>query len=76
MRLQMLAPLVEACLRQTGHNALAEIRQNESLPGATVTARIRLRMNRMDNDEQGSGKPDNLPENVADFELYKSLGGA
>lgn len=75
-RLQMLAPLVEAYYRRPGHNALAEIRQNESLLDATVTDRQRLRMGRKDNDKQGSDKPDKLPENVADFELYKSLGGA
>lgn len=72
MRLQMLAPLVEAYFRRPGHNALAEIRQNESLLDATVTDRMRLRMNRKDS----SDKPDSLPENVADIELYRSLGGA
>ncbi|GII83283.1 hypothetical protein Ssi03_12730 [Sphaerisporangium siamense] len=75
-RLQMLAPLVEAYYRRPGHNALAEIRQNESLLGATVTDRMRLRMNRKDQDKQGPERPDSLPENVADFELYRSLGGA
>jgi hypothetical protein len=74
-RLQMLAPLVEAYFRRPGHNALAEIRQNESLLGATVTDRMRLRMNKAE-PKKDEGKPDSLPENVADFELYKSLGGA
>jgi hypothetical protein len=74
-RLQMLAPLVEAYFRRPGHNALAEIRQNESLLGATVTDRMRLRMNRKDSEKAGSDKPESLPENVADFELYRSLGG-
>ncbi|WP_371784709.1 phage terminase small subunit [Streptosporangium subroseum] len=73
MRLQMLAPLVEAYFRRPGHNALAEIRQNESLLGATVTDRMRLRMKKT---EKKGAKPDTLPENVADFELYRSLGGA
>lgn len=76
MRLQMLAPLVEAYFRRPGHNALAEIRQNESLLGATVTDRMRLRMNRKDSDKSGSDRPGELPESVADFELYRQLGGA
>lgn len=75
-RLQMLAPLVEAYYRRPGHNALAEIRQNESLLGATVTDRMRLRMNKKDNDQPANGKPDSLPENVADIELWRQLGGA
>ncbi|MGN9782754.1 hypothetical protein ACTMTF_15080 [Nonomuraea sp. ZG12] len=75
-RLQMLAPLVEAYYKRPGHNALAEIRQNESLLGATVTDRMRLRMNKKDNDQQGSEKPSSLPENVADMDLYRQLGGA
>lgn len=75
-RLQMLAPLIEAYYRRPGHNALAEIRQNESLLGATVTDRMRLRMNKANDQPKGSDKPDRLPESVADFELYKALGGA
>ncbi|MFF4414540.1 hypothetical protein ACFYY8_18600 [Streptosporangium sp. NPDC001559] len=75
MRLQMLAPLVEAYFRRPGHNALAEIRQNESLLGATITDRKRLRMG--EKPEPGDGKDGSeLPEGVADFELYKSPGGA
>jgi hypothetical protein len=74
-RLQMLAPLVEAYYRRPGHNALAEIRQNESLLGATVTDRMRLRMNRT-NEPVKPDKPDTLPENVADMELWRQLGGA
>ncbi|WP_052422511.1 hypothetical protein [Nonomuraea candida] len=75
-RLQMLAPLVEAYYRRPGHNALAEIRQNESLLGATVTDRMRLRMNKNNDQSKGSDKPDRLPENVADMDLYRQLGGA
>ncbi|MER5643938.1 hypothetical protein [Streptosporangium sp. NPDC002524] len=74
MRLQMLAPLVEAYFRRPGHNALAEIRQNESLLGATVTDRMRLRMNKA--EKKDDSKPDRLPENVADMDLYRSLSGA
>lgn len=74
-RLQTLAPLVEAYFRRPGHNALAEIRQNESLLGATVADRMRLRMNRKDQEKQDSGKSKELPENVADMELWRQLGG-
>ncbi|GAB1818243.1 phage terminase small subunit [Herbidospora sp. RD11066] len=73
-RLQMLAPLVEAYFRRPGHNALAEIRQNESLLGATVTDRMRLRMNKAE-PKKGDEVPDTLPENVKDLELYRSLSG-
>lgn len=66
-RLQMLAPLVSAYYRRPGHNALAEIRQNESLLGATMTDRMRLKM-----PTKGDGKaPDELPEDVADFMNYR-----
>jgi hypothetical protein len=76
-RLQMLAPLVEAYYRRPGHNALAEIRQNESLLGATVTDRMRLRMGKnADPSKDSAGRPDSLPENVADMDLYRQLGGA
>lgn len=73
MRLQMLAPLVEAFWKRPHHLTLAEIRQNESLLGATVTDRMRLRMNQK---PEGKSRPDRLPENVADMELYRQLGGA
>ncbi|MEU4726550.1 hypothetical protein AB0G06_43725 [Nonomuraea dietziae] len=75
-RLQMLAPLIEAYYRRPGHNALAEIRQNESLLGATVTDRMRLRMGKNSDQPKGPEKPSSLPENVADMDLYRSLGGA
>lgn len=74
MRLQMLAPLVESYFRRPHHLTLAEIRQNESLLGATVTDRKRLHMGRIETEKQS--KPDRLPENVADMELYRQLGGA
>ena len=63
MRLQMLAPLVEAYFKRAGHYALAEIRQNESLLGGTVMDRMRLRMGKKEADKD----PDELPEDVADF---------
>ncbi|MGW4412723.1 phage terminase small subunit [Nonomuraea sp. NPDC004702] len=59
--LQMSAPLIEAYYRRPGHNALAEIRQNESLMGATVTDRMRLWMGRESNDKAGADKPGRLP---------------
>jgi hypothetical protein len=66
-RLQMLAPLVDAYYRRPGHNALAEIRQNESLLGATVTDRMRLRMT----PKQDPKSPDELPPDVADFMSFR-----
>lgn len=42
--LQRLAMLVEAFVKRPGHNAAAEIRQTETLLGATVMDRLRLRM--------------------------------
>lgn len=66
MRLQMLAPLVEAYFRKPGHYSLAEIRQNESLLGGTVMDRMRLRMGKKEDDKN----PDDLPEEVADFMEY------
>lgn len=67
MRLQMIAPLVDAYFKKPGHYSLAEIRQNESLLGATVMDRMRLRMKPK---EDGKG-PDELPADVADFMNYR-----
>jgi hypothetical protein len=44
MRLRMLAPLVESYLLSPHHMKLAEIRQNESLLGATLTDRLKARI--------------------------------
>lgn len=66
-RLQMLAPLIAGYYRRPGHNALAEIRQNESLLGATVTDRMRLRMKGKDDGKS----PDDLPVDVADFMAFR-----
>lgn len=44
--------------------------------GATVTDRMRLRMNKTDNSQTGPDRSDSLPENVADMELHRQLGGA
>lgn len=66
LRLQMMAPLVEAYFKRPGHYILAELRQNESLLGATVLDRMRLRMGKKDE----SKNPDELPEDVADFMKY------
>ena len=66
--LQRLAILVEAFINKPGHYTAAEIRQQESLLGATVADRMRLRMGKRDN----SGKaPDDLPADVANFLKYQ-----
>ena len=44
MRLRMLVPLVESYMAVPHHMKLAEIRQNESLLGATYVDRLRGRM--------------------------------
>ena len=44
MRLQMLAPIVQAYHRRPGAAALSEIRMNEERLGATVVDRMRARM--------------------------------
>lgn len=44
MRLRMLAPLVQSYLEVPHHMKLAEIRQNESLLGATHTDRLKARI--------------------------------
>lgn len=44
MRLRMLVPLIEAYLSSPCERKLAEIRQNESLLGATTTDRLRARI--------------------------------
>jgi hypothetical protein len=67
MVLQRLAMLVEAYVKRPGHNAAAEIRQQESLLGATVLDRMRLRMKPKDDGKL----PDELPEDVADFMAFR-----
>ncbi|WP_157430018.1 hypothetical protein [Actinomadura oligospora] len=44
LRLQMLAPLVESYYRKPGHFVMSEIRQSESLLGATIADRMRLKV--------------------------------
>jgi len=73
LRLQMLAPLVEAYFRRPGHNALAEIRQNESLLGATIVDRMRLRMRIGEEVEHETIEAEIIREE--DDELYRELGG-
>ncbi|WP_445009388.1 phage terminase small subunit [Sphaerisporangium rufum] len=68
-------PLVEAYCRRPGHNALAEIRQNESLLGATVTDRMRPRMNRKDQDKQGPERPIRCPRTSPTSICGRSLAG-
>jgi len=74
LRLQMMAPLVEAYFRRPGHNALAEIRQNESLLGATLVDRLRMRMRIGEEIEE----PETIEAEIIreeDDELYRELGG-
>ena len=76
LRLQMLAKLVEkfATESRSAHLVLAEIRQNESLLGATIMDRMRLRMRALDGEE----KPETIRAEVIreeDDALYAELGG-
>lgn len=66
MVLQRLAMLVESFVKKPGHYVAAEIRQNESLLGATVLDRMRLRMKPKEDRD-----PNALPEDVADFMSYR-----
>lgn len=66
MVLQRTSMLVDAFVRKPGHYIAAEIRQNESLLGATVMDRMRLRMKPKEDKD-----PDALPEDVADFMNYR-----
>jgi hypothetical protein len=67
MVLKRLSMLIDAFVRKPGHYIAAEIRQNESLLGATVMDRMRLRMKPKDEGKD----PDELPEDVADFMSYR-----
>jgi hypothetical protein len=50
------------------HYVAAEIRQNETLLGATIADRMRLRMKAKDDK---ADTPDDLPEDVADFVKFR-----
>jgi hypothetical protein len=66
--LQRLAILVEQFMKKPGHYIAAEIRQQESLLGATVADRMRLRMKQKDDK---AGSPDELPPDVTDFMEFR-----
>jgi hypothetical protein len=72
-RLQMLAPLVEQYYKKPGHFVMAEIRQSESLLGATLTDRMRLKMVAL---KDKNTKPVEAPPTVEiDMDLYRELNG-
>ncbi|MEU5878190.1 hypothetical protein [Spirillospora sp. NPDC047279] len=71
LRLQMLAPLVESYYRKPGHFIMAEIRQSESLLGATIADRMRLKVAALKDKNQ---KPVEAPPTIeADLQLYAEL---
>lgn len=70
MRLRMLAPLVESYLESPTAMKMAEIRQNESLLGATHMDRLRGRMK----VEREPEKP--LPAGVTAIDEYRNALGA
>lgn len=74
MRLQMLAPLVEQFYRKPGHFVMAEIRQSESLLGATLTDRMRLKMAAL-KDAKSKREVEAPPTVEIDMELYQELNG-
>lgn len=72
MRLRMLVPLVESYLMNPMPQKLAEIRQNESLLGATHTDRMRARI-KVEKPAPDAGEP---PAGVTALDEYrKSLAG-
>lgn len=87
-RLLMLAPLVEAYNRMTDVDALtelnpsnaikilAEIRQNESLLGATHLDRLRGRIKIERDKNAGAENEDDPPEGVAILDEYRRALGA
>lgn len=72
LRLRMLVELVEQYYRKPGHFIMAEIRQNESLLGATIADRMRLRVAAL-KDKQKKEKEDETPTIEADLQLYAEL---
>lgn len=67
MRLRMVADLVEAYLKKPSALAMAEIRQNESLLGATHTDRLKSRIKVVKPDET-----DEVPAGVTAIQDYRS----
>jgi hypothetical protein len=68
----MLAPLVEQYFKRPGHFVLAEIRQSESLLGATITDRMRLKMAAL-KDDKNRKQVDGPPTAEIDMDLYREL---
>jgi hypothetical protein len=68
MRLRLVAPLLEKYLANPHHLVMAEIRQNESLLGATHTDRLKGRIKVAKADE----KPTVAPAGVTAIKDYKS----
>jgi hypothetical protein len=66
-RLHMLAPLVHSYWQRPHHLVMAEIRQSESLLGATYTDRLRARMK----VEKGDDKPAGTKANLTVIDSYK-----
>lgn len=66
-RLAMLAPLVASYYARPHHMVLAEIRQNESLLGATHVDRLKARI-KVEREDPG---PQQLPAGVAAMDAYR-----
>lgn len=66
-RLAMLAPLVAVYFTRPSDKLMAEIRQNESLLGATHVDRLKARIK----VERPDDKPQQLPPGVAAMEQYR-----
>lgn len=71
LRLRMLVELVEQFYRKPGHFVMAEIRQNESLLGATIADRMRLKVAALKDKQQK--QVESTPTIQADLELYAEL---
>lgn len=72
MRLQQTALLVEKYYQGQSHFVMAEIRQNESLLGGTITDRMRLKVHAL-NQHKNNKEIENPSTVEADLELYAEL---
>lgn len=68
MRLRMVAPLLQDYLVRPTAIKMAEIRQNESLLGATYTDRLKARMK----VEKEPNRSNEVPAGVAAIDAYRS----
>jgi hypothetical protein len=71
MRLQQMAILMEKYVKTQSHFVMAELRQNESLLGATIADRMRLKVHALKSNQQQ--QLDAPPTIEADLELYAEL---